>query len=392
MGKKLLVTGGSHAELPLIEAAKKEGWYVITTGNNEDGLGHKAADEYVPGDFSDKEFVYHLAKEKGVQAIVSGCNDFAYIATAYACEKLQLPGHDSYEVSKIIHHKNEFREMTRRLGIKTPKVFQCGSVEDLISASQEIQFPLVIKPIDLTGGKGVQICYNLEEAKAAYKTATDFTREAIVIAEECITGSNHGASMLLKDKRVVWSLFDNEQYFLNKYLVAGACSPSNIPQAAIFQLIKDVEKIAKHLCLADGLFHLQFILDDNGIPTIIDPCRRAPGDLYILLAKYVTEVDYPLEIVKAEVGEKLQDSYYCAHNCIARECIMAEKKGQIKEILIDEKIKEYIFDELIWGKTGDTVEDELKYKAGILFMRFESAKEMNDILAVYNNLVKIEVV
>ena len=70
--KKLLITGGSHSEYPVIEAAKNIGWYVISTGNDEGSLGHIIADKYVKGDFSDKEWVYNLAKEEKVDAIIFG--------------------------------------------------------------------------------------------------------------------------------------------------------------------------------------------------------------------------------------------------------------------------------------------------------------------------------
>lgn len=392
MEKRLLITGGSHAELPMILAAKQLGWYVISTGNDVGGLGHKEADKYVQGDFSDKEFVLKLAKKENVQAMISGCNDFAYLSTAYACEKLGLSGHDSYETAQIVHHKNEFRKMTRGLGIRTPQVVECMTEEQLTEACKKLGFPLVIKPIDLTGGKGVTICQDYESAIAAFKDAKAWTRENFVIAEECIVGSNHGTTMLIKDKKVVWYIFDNEQYYLNKYLVAGACSPSDISQSAMFQLINDVQKIAEHLNLVDGLFHTQFMIEGNGMPVLIDPCRRAPGDLYVLLAKYVTEVDYPMEIVKAETGQGLNDSYYSECNFIARECIMSDTVGVIKEICIDKKVEDKIIHKLIWAKPGDEIEDILKYKAGILIMKFESQLEMQEILENYHELVKIELV
>ena len=92
--KKLLLLGGSHAEIPLIKAAQELGWFVITTGNNRDGLGHPYADKTVFADFSNKETMLGLARSEGVQAVCSGCNDFALLSTVYVCEKLGIPGHD----------------------------------------------------------------------------------------------------------------------------------------------------------------------------------------------------------------------------------------------------------------------------------------------------------
>ena len=97
--KKMLLLGGSHAEIPMIQAAKKMGYYVITSGNQADGLGHPYGDEYIKKDFSDKDAILQLAKEEQIDAICSGCNDFACLTAAYVAEKLGLPGHDSYETA-----------------------------------------------------------------------------------------------------------------------------------------------------------------------------------------------------------------------------------------------------------------------------------------------------
>lgn len=388
--KKILITGGSHAEIPLIQSAKSLGYYVITTGNNFDGLGHKLADEYIAGDFSDKEFVYNLAKDNNVSAIVSGCNDFAYISTAYACEKLNLPGHDTYENAVTVHHKNKFMSVLKLAGVRTPKTFECSDFSECVKAVEEINFPIILKPVDLTGGKGVSTCNSMKELEIAYENALKWSREKIVVIEEFIVGENHGASFLLKNQKVVFAFFDNEQYYLNKYLVSGACHPSNLNDFSKNQLISDVEKVAKYLNLADGLFHTQFICDKNNFPVIIDPCRRSPGDLYIKFVKYSTEVDYPLQIVKAEIGQELDDVYNINEHMIARECIMTDSNGIFDAVEIDDKIKNNIIDSLIWAEEKEPIDDFTKYKAGILFLEFDNKELLYDRVKNFHSLVTIK--
>ncbi len=388
--KKVLFTGGSHSALPMIEAAKAKGYYVITTGNDEDSIGHRTADKYVKGDFSDKDFVLDLAKRESVDAIVSGPNDFAYISTAYACEKLGLPGHDTYETAKTIHIKDRFRAVTESIGIRTPKIRKCSDTDECIGAAKEIGFPLLVKPVDLTGGKGVRVCTEMNEAVDAFNDAMKITREDHVILEQFIEGTPHGFTSLIKDGRVVFHIFDNEQYGINKYLVLGASSPSDITQHAEFTLINDIEKLAKHCDLVDGLFHTQFIVDETGYPVMIDPCRRAPGDLYVLLAKYVTGVDYPAEIVNAECGGDVKDSYICEHNYVARECIMTDRKGRIRDVVIDDELKPFIVHTYMEDYRGVDIEEPMKYKAGILVMKFDSYDKMTDIVDRFSKLVRIE--
>ena len=156
--EKVLITGGSHAEIPLIKAIHKLGYQVISTGLNTDGLGHLEADFYIPGDFSDYEFVTKIAKENQIVGIVSGCNDFAYLSTAYACDKIGLSGHDSLSRSKLIHNKNNFGKILNELNLSVPKFFECKNISEIDTVIKEYEFPVIVKPVDLTGGKGVCVC------------------------------------------------------------------------------------------------------------------------------------------------------------------------------------------------------------------------------------------
>lgn len=387
--KKILITGGGHAELPLIASAQSLGYYVISTGNNYNGPGHIASDAYVPGDFSDKEFVLSLAKDLGVCGIISGCNDFAYLSTAYACERLGLPGHDSYQVSCQVHHKNEFRDAMEASGVRTPQKYRCENASDVEIAIDTLGIPLVIKPVDLTGGKGVVVCQTVDQVRSAFAEAIEITREKFVIAEEYIDGTNHGATCLIKNGKIVFHMEDREQYGTNKYLVAGAATPSLLSTSIISELLRQIEAIALYLKLCDGLFHVQFIVDEKG-PVLIDPCRRTPGDLYILLAYYTTEVDYAMQIVKAELGLEIEDHYDMAENIIARECILPDRSGIIKNIIIDDEIKAHMASSYVWAEIGDAVEDAMKYRGGIIVTKFDSIDEQKKFLEEYSLHCRIE--
>lgn len=388
---KVLVTGGSHAELPLINALHELGYYVITTGNDEMGLGHRVSDEYCKGDYSDKEFVLRLAEKENVKGIVSGCNDFAYLSTAYACEKLNLPGHDTYENAKIIHYKNRFRQILMDLKLPYPECQYCYTQNDAVECSRIIGFPLVVKPIDLTGGKGVSICNNEKELLSAFNIAKIWTRQQGVLIEKYVKGTNHGASMLLVNGKVQFCFVDNEQYYLNPYLVAGACTSYDISNDTRRKIVCDVEKIFENCPLRDGLFHCQLIITDEGIPYMIDPCRRTPGDLYVDLVKYATGIHYSKAIVKSELGMDFVDLLENdEERYVARECIMTNENGIVDHIKISNDYKKYIIDKLIWAKQGDLIEDYMKYKAGILFLEFSDKEELKEkINAFYNNVETI---
>ena len=407
--KKLLLLGGSHAEIPLIKAAQELGWFVITTGNNRDGLGHPYADKTVFADFSDKEAMLALAKSEGVNAVCSGCNDFALLSTAYVCEKLGLSGHDNYATSLQIHHKDKYRALATRLGIPTPRAVTVRNEQEFeaaitgttfankttfASSPAPLTFPIIVKPVDLTGGKGIHRAANAEEARAAYKDATSRTREDHVVVEEFVQGTNHGFSAMLVKGKVAFAFADNEQYFVNKYLVSGANTPSTTATAGLAKLRDYSERIARELNLVDGILHIQYIERADGTPVIIEICRRPPGDLYIKFVKYATGVDYPKYIIMAETGmdiAAIPDSP--TQGCWLRHCVMAgpeiENGSTVRDVTFAPEIQDNIVEKFLWYKFGETIEDKLLYKAGIVFFKFNSLEEMEDKTARMPKLAKI---
>ncbi len=394
--KRLLLLGGGHAEIPLIQAAQSLGYFVITTGNAREGLGHPYADKNVFADFSDKNAMLELAKAEKVSAVCSGCNDFALLSTVYVCEKLGLPGHDSYETSLQIHHKDKYRALAEKLNIVTPRARIVHNLDEFkqviglgeTTSDKPLQYPLIVKPVDLTGGKGIHRANNESEALIAYEDAVRRTRENHIVVEEFIVGTNHGFSAFLINGKVAFYFADNEQYFLNKYMVSGANCPSTTSSKGLQQLVSDSEKIAAHLHLVDGILHIQYIEKADGTPVIIEICRRPPGDLYIKFVKYATDVDYPLAIIQAETGatptiEKATQKPFLRH------CIMATETGTVRDIYFAPEIQKNIVEKLLWYKPGETIDDILYYKAGIVFMEFDSEAEMAEKTTKMTEYIRI---
>lgn len=387
--KKMLLVGGGHADIPMILAAKELGYYVITSGNRPDTIGHKNSDEYQNVDFSDKEAVYELAKKLEVEAICSSCNDFSALSVAYASEKLGLPGHDKYEISEIIHHKDKYREFAIKNGIDTPLAKGFESRKEAVNNISDMRLPLIVKPVDMTGGKGISVIRDRNEIREAIYKAFDTSKAKRVVVEEFIEGTRHGFSAFLYKGKITFYFTDNEHYYINQYMVSGASSPSSITKSVEKKLCSDSEKIAELLGLVDGIFHVQFILRD-GKPIIIEICRRPPGDLYVNLVKYATGVDYPSYIVKAEAGIDCGDlRYEEPKGYYLRHCIMSDREGIIKNVVYDESIKSNIIEEMVFWKKDTVLHNKLTDKFGIVFLKFNSMEEMNKKSLNINKLIKV---
>ncbi len=377
--KKLLLVGGGHADIPLIRSAKTLGYYVITSGNRPTDLGHSESDAYIPCDYSDPQAVLELARTLEVDALCACCNDFSALSCAYAAEKLGLPGHDTFETAAIIHHKDAWRDYASRHNYPSPRALGCSSMKEVERAVDELRFPLIIKPVDLTGGKGIARAEAPKDALASAESAFAISKAGRIVVEEFITGSRHGFTAMLRDRRVVFYFADDEHYHLSPYLVSAASTPSSCPLASISRLIEYSEAIASDLRLVDGIFHVQFIQPKVGDPVIIEICRRAPGDLYIELVRHTTGAPYAEWIVRAASGMGIPHVHHVAErSCITRHCLMAHTPGIFAGFNFDPEVEMNIIDHMIWGRVGEIVHNADTHKFGIVFVQHRDAEHMRE--------------
>jgi len=389
MKGKLLIVGGGYADIPLIKEAKKMGYYVITTGNRPNDFGHKYSDEYCNEDFSNNEAIYKLARRKNIDFICPGCNDFAALSAAYTAEKLGIPGYDSFDTMTIIHHKDRFRKFCCMNDIAVPRAKAFDSVEKALEEIYNFKYPVIIKPVDLTGGKGISVAKDGDEAENSIKSAFNISKAKRIVVEEFIEGSRHGFSGFLVDGKIKFYFSDDEYYYFNQYMVSGTSAPGNVSKSIEEELCRASEKIASLLSLKDGIFHIQYIVKEEK-PYIIEICRRPPGDLYIKFVEDATGINYPMYILKGFIGESCEDiprakpkGYY------ARHCIMASKNGKVENVIYDQAIKDNIIDEILWWTRGDLVNNYIIDKFGIVFLKFNSLKEMKEKSEKLQSLIKV---
>jgi biotin carboxylase len=387
--KKLLIAGGSHAEIPLINAARNLGYHVTTSGNRVDDLGHRISDAYEPCDYSDPESVLDTAKRIGAHALCASSNDFSALSCSFAAKELGLAGHDDPDIAKLIHHKDRWRSFAQAHGIPSPKAVGCSNTEEVSAAIYQLTFPIIVKPVDLTGGKGVQRADSYDEAISAANSAFALSRAKKVVLEEFIDGTKHGFTCILRDSRIVFYFSDDEVYHLSQYLVSAAFSPTSSSQASIDSLIRYSEYIACSLKLTDGVFHVQFIERADGTPIIIEICRRSPGDLYVDLVRHATGAPYAEWIVRASIGDDLKDvSFMPPTRCVTRHCLMTDRRGVFSGFDFDSSVESRIIDSLIWGRAGDIVTDPFTHKFGIVFIEYDSLISMRAEAPLLQNLLR----
>jgi biotin carboxylase len=388
--KRLLILNGSHSEIPLIQAAKKLGFYVITTGNAAHLIGHNYSDEYHFADFSDESAILNLCKRLNIDYICSNANDFGAITAAYVAEKLNLPGHDSYQTALVIHHKDQFKKFALQYDIPTPYASNFEDKNAAICALNNYQFPVMIKPVDMTGGKGVSKVSCQKEYVNAVEYAFNTSKAKRIVIEEFVEGTQHSFSTFILNRKVVFYFSDNEYSYLNPFLVTTSAAPAIDIHEILSELVDVMERIAEALLLTNGVLHAQYIYSNRKFQ-IIEITRRCSGDLYPYPVSYSAGINWAEWIVRAETGMNCLDfpttlqTGYCG-----RHCIMGYKNGIIKTVVFADEIKSNIYDQLMWWKSGDFISNYLLEKLGVIFFRFDSMDEMLCKINNINSYVKVE--
>ena len=380
--KKALILNISHNDLGQIRALKQLGYYVIGTGNNPQLPGRMLVDRYIPEDYSDKDAILRIATDNSIDAICSCCNDFGVITAAYVAEKMGLPGHDTYETAKTIHHKNLFKEFTRAHGIPSPVSHCFAQKEEAVEWVKEHgKYPLMIKPVDLTGGKGCARTENLSSSISAIAQAFQISRCKRIVVEPFIVGSQHACCTFLVDKRVRAICTNDEYSITNPYKVEVDTYPATGFEPIRDLMIRLIERMAVALDLKDGIFHIQYIMQE-GKPYIIEAMRRILGNLYMLPAMKLTGLDWDYWETRAQCGLPLdgfptslkQEGYW------AYRCVMGNKKGIVHDVVIPQEFRQYMFDKFEMWHENDVVEDVLNTQLGFYFFQFPNAEKMKEMM------------
>ena len=153
--KKLMLLGGLRYLLPVIEEAHKLGVHVITADYLPDNIAHKYSDEYCNVSIIDKEAVLKAAQELGIDGILSHAVDPGVVSAAYVAEQMGLPFQCSYKAACILQDKSLFRKFLAENGFNCPHAKGYNNPEDALKDVDYFEWPVIVKPVDSAGSKGV---------------------------------------------------------------------------------------------------------------------------------------------------------------------------------------------------------------------------------------------
>ena len=389
---KALLLCASHNDIYLIKSLRKLGYSIVAIGNIPNLPGQKYVDKYIQLDYSDKEKVLEFARGEKINAIVQCCNDFGVYTASYVAERMGLPGYDSYDVTLTLHNKDRFKKFANDNGILSVKSYFFENIDEAKMWFQNAQFPLIVKPTDCSAGNGIHKITKIDDVDVALQDAFNKSRAGKIVIERFITGTQHGFCTFIKNRKVVAHCSNNEYSIMNPYRVEIDTWPADNEEKYASTLIQQIEKIADLLQLKDGIFHLQYIVE-NGTPYIIEVMRRILGNMYGFPAGMVTGFDWDYWETRAKCGLSLSKLPFNTYQegFFAYKTVLAEKNGIIESINVPPKYDRYIWNSFYLKQKGDLIKNYLTEPIGFLFMMFSSENEMRNVLIEQyeNDFVKI---
>lgn len=389
MKKKLLLLGGSHYLLPVIEEAHRLGIHVITCDYLPDNAAHKYSDEYHNVSIIDKDAVLALAKKLKIDGISSFACDPGVVTAAYVAEKLGLPFAGSYESVSILQDKGRFRRFLADNGFNAPWSGSYESADEALADASRFTYPAIVKPVDSAGSKGVRRIDSLDELKSAAEHALRFSHGGRFIVEQFLEkqGASSDSDSFSVDGKLVFTSFDDQLFderAENPYTPAAYCWPSSMPQWAQDELKGELQRLIDLLGLKTALYNIESRLCTDGKTYIMEMSPRGGGNRLSEVLHMATGVNLIRGIVMASVG--MEPDCVCdkPYDGLWAEIILhSDENGRFKGLWIDPACEGCIVERDLWVSPGDEVErfSGANKAVGTLVVRFADRETLNARMA-----------
>ncbi len=260
--KKILILGAGDFQVPIIEEAREMGLYTIVVSPKGNYPGFKIADKKYYLDVRDKDKILEIAKINNIDGVTTDQTDLPVRTAAYIAEKLDLYG-IGFEIANLFSNKFLMREKCRDIGVP---VFDYRLVNSLKSAKlycHQIGFPLVIKPVDNQGSRGVFKIYNGRDLKKYYGEARQYSSNSSVLIEEFIDGWEFVVDSLTVDYKYRNLIIGDTYHFKvkNKFIPNSRLFPTINGSKIKNRVLELDKKIIKEFGLKQGITFSEYLWD-----------------------------------------------------------------------------------------------------------------------------------
>lgn len=395
-----MLLGGLRYLIPVIKAAHDQGYYVITADYLPDNIAHKYSDEYCNVSIVDKEAVLREAQKLQIDGIMSFACDPGVVAASYVQNQMGLPSFGPFESIEILQNKDKFRAFLQRNGFNVPQAKGFDSVEAAMSEIYWFPWPVIVKPTDAAGSKGVTRVDKAEDLRPALEYAMRLSISGHIIVEEFIEkeGCSSDTDSMSVDGKLVFTSFCAQRFdaeATNPYTPAAYSWPSTFTNEQEEYLTSEIQRLISLLNLKTVVYNIETRIGTNGKPYIMELTPRGGGNRLCEMLHYATGVDMITAITRAMVGDPIltpiEQKPYIGH--WAEIILHADQNGIFDHLDISNKIDAEVIEEDLWVEKGDKVEsfEGANNAIGTLVLRFNNAENLEHAITHQQEWLKVVV-
>lgn len=270
IGKKLLILGGPALMSDVVAKAKELGVYTIVTDwyEPDKSPAKKLADEYWMESVANIDKLAAMVKEHHIDGVFTNYTDSYLPFYVRLCEKVGLPCLANMHQIETITNKDLSKQLCIDHGISVSKRYEITSIDDIDAL--DIIFPVLTKPVDNSGQRGIFVCLDKEELKQKYQESLTFSETKNVMIEEYVQGDytvmfytvqNGHVTLATMSDKPVYGNFENN---LPK-LPMGYFLPSKYVDLCKEKMLPKVQSFVTDLGLQNGVIGIEAVVKDNDI-------------------------------------------------------------------------------------------------------------------------------
>lgn len=400
-GKKLLIISSDGNDIPLVEAGKSLGAYVICCDKYTDYKVSPAkaiADEAWDMDYSETAAVADKCRECGVDGLISGYGEDRVYAASKISEAIGRPFYATPEQINLTRNKVLFKQLCRQHGILTPNDYQITfPVTD--DQLKSIRFPVIVKPSDNGGRKGISICQNREELRSAAELALEQSNSKEIVVEDFLTGVEMSAIYTVADGLISLSCLNDkyasEDRECEGMLCSFVCTPSRFLDLYRDTVDGKIKALLKAIGVDNGVATFQ-MMEAGGLIFVFEMGLRINGNNDFTIIEKEHGLNYCKMLIHysmtGSMGQSLKNDNPYFHKYYGTFVVLL-RSGRIRKIDCSElKEKEEIYDILFTKSEGDYVLNIASnvHKSGLIKFSVNTMEEVKEMIHFIQTHLHIE--
>ena len=300
--KRIAVIGANEFQDPLIRKAKEMGFETHVFAWEAGDVGERTADVFHPISIVEKEAIWQVCRELGVTACCSIGSDLATHTVNYVQRRLGNPCNPEI-TDTIATNKYAMRRALQAAGIPCPGFRHVEAVPAETELAG-LSYPLIVKPTDRSGSRGVFRADDYAELCAAVPQAIESSFEKSAIVEEFIDGPEYSCEGIsFAGEHHLLALTKKHTTGAPHFIETGHDEPSDIPPEAQPEIFAVIRRALDALHIEIGASHAEFRLTPEGEPRIIEIGARMGGDCIGSDLVYLsTGIDYTAAVIDTACG------------------------------------------------------------------------------------------